>query len=49
MFWSEIDFVPTIKVQYNSVLKLGEKYQKSQEFILVGNSQIIILQEYKIT
>lgn len=39
VFGQKIDFVPTIKVQYNSVLKLGEKYQKSQEFILVGNSQ----------
>ena len=39
MFGQKIDFEATIKVYYNSVLKLGEKYQKTQDFILVGNSQ----------
>ncbi|MDF2551728.1 MAG: hypothetical protein K0R77_1003 [Chryseobacterium sp.] len=38
-FSQKIDFEPTIRVHYNSSLQLGEKYQKTQEFVLVGNSQ----------
>lgn len=38
-FSQKIDFEPTIRVRYNSSLQLGEKYQKPQEFVLVGNSQ----------
>lgn len=38
-FGQSVDFEPTIRVYYNSSLQLGENYQKSQTFVLLGNSE----------
>lgn len=39
VFAQKINFEPTIKVEYNSSLQLGEKNRHDQKFILIGNSQ----------
>ena len=38
-FSQKINFNSSIKVEYDANLKLGEKYQHSQKFVLIGNSQ----------
>ncbi|MDQ0592206.1 GLPGLI family protein [Chryseobacterium ginsenosidimutans] len=38
-FAQKISFEPSIKVEYNASLQLGEKYHHNQKFILFGNSQ----------
>ncbi|WP_294249761.1 GLPGLI family protein [uncultured Chryseobacterium sp.] len=35
----KINFKPTVKVEYNASLKLGEKYRHDQKFFLIGNSE----------
>jgi GLPGLI family protein len=35
----KINFEPTIKVEYDASLQLGEKYHHDQKFVLIGNSQ----------
>ncbi|GAA4162751.1 hypothetical protein GCM10022217_30740 [Chryseobacterium ginsenosidimutans] len=39
IFGQKINFNPTIRVNYDSSLKFGEKFQQFQKFVLVGNSQ----------
>jgi len=38
-FSQKINFNSSIKVEYDANLKLGEKYQHSQKFVLIGNSR----------
>lgn len=35
----KISFIPTIRVNYDSKLNLGENFTKEQKFVLLGNSQ----------
>lgn len=39
IFAQQINFTPSIRVNYDASLKLGEKYQQFQKFVLIGNSQ----------
>jgi GLPGLI family protein len=35
----KVSFEPTIKVEYDASLRLGDKYKHNQKFVLIGNSR----------